>query len=152
MDGPRDEWSTALALALLDHAHHDRRAFALLGFDARVKFESVVKAGEPMPENGLFTSCRGGTEISVAVERGLEIIRSHPGALNTADIVLVTDGGAAAATAPQLREQAAQLGITILGLGIGVERSWIEPWCDEVHTVSTLSNVEDAIAEHIFTA
>jgi len=69
-----------------------------------------------------------------------------------ADIVLVTDGGADPATAPQLRGQAAQLGVTILGLAIGVERSWLEPWCDEVHTVSSLSTVDDAIAAPIFAA
>jgi len=49
MDGPREIWATALALTLLDHALHDRRTFALLGFDARVKVESVVKAGSPYP-------------------------------------------------------------------------------------------------------
>jgi Mg-chelatase subunit ChlD len=152
MDGPRDVWATALALALLDQAQRERRMFALLGFDYRVKFEAVVKPGEPLPEEGLFVSCAGGTEIGVALARGLEIIRGHPGSLRKADLVLVTDGGSDPSSAPKLREEAAELGITILGLGIGVEREWLVPWCDEVHAVANLSTVDDAIAAPLFAA
>jgi len=150
MDGPRDVWATALALALLDQAQRERRTFALLGFDARVKFEAVVQPGEPLPEDGLFTSCRGGTEIAVALSRGLEIVRAHPGALKKADVVLVTDGGSDPTSAPQLREQASQLGVTTFGLSIGVDRSWLDPWCDEIHAVSSLSTVDEGIATPLF--
>jgi uncharacterized protein with von Willebrand factor type A (vWA) domain len=149
MDGPRDIWATALALALLDHAQRERRMYALLGFDYHVKFEAVVKPGEPLPEEGLFVGCAGGTEISAALTRGLEIIRRHPGALSKADLVLVTDGGSAPSSAPKVREEAAELGVTILGLGIGVEQEWL-PWCDEVQAISNLSTVDDAIAAPLF--
>jgi uncharacterized protein with von Willebrand factor type A (vWA) domain len=152
MDGPRDVWATAVALALLDQAQRERRTFALLGFDARVKFEAVVKPSEALPEDGLFVSCAGGTEIAAAVGRGLEIIRTHPGALRKADLVLVTDGGSDASAAGALRESAAALGVTILGLGIGVEREWLVPWCDEVHAVTDLSTVADASATALFAA
>jgi uncharacterized protein with von Willebrand factor type A (vWA) domain len=152
MDGPRDIWATAVALALLDQAQRERRTFALLGFDARVKFEAVVKPADALPEEGLFVSCAGGIEIAAAVDRGLEIIRTHPGALRKADLVLVTDGGSDASAAGALRESAAALGVTILGLGIGVEREWLIPWCDEVHAVTDLSTVEDASATALFAA
>ena len=152
MDGMRDVWATALALALLDHAQRERRMYALLGFDGSVKFEAVVKPGEPLPENGLFIACGGGTAIDAAVARGLEIIRTHPGALKKADLVLVTDGGADTTSAPELRQQAAQLGVTILGLGIGIDPEWLAPWCDEIHTVSNLSTVDDAVADPLFAA
>jgi len=152
MDGPRDVWATALALALLDHAQRERRMYALLGFDSSVKFEAVVRPGEPIPEEGLFVSCGGGTEIGVALKRGLEIIRGHPGALKKADIVLVTDGGSDQSSAPTLRAEAAALGVTILGLGIGVEREWLVPWCDEVQTVVDLSTVDESSAAALFAA
>jgi Mg-chelatase subunit ChlD len=152
MDGPRDVWATAVALALLDQAQRERRTFALLGFDARVKFEAVVKPAEALPEDGLFVSCAGGTEIAAAVDRGLEIIRTHPGVLRKADLVLVTDGGSDASAAGALRESAATLGVTILGLGIGVEREWLVPWCDEVHSVTDLSTVDEASATALFAA
>ena len=89
-----------------DQAHRERRTFALVCFDAGVKFESVVKPGEPLPEGGLFVSCAGGTEIAVAVARGLELIASNQGRLNKADLVLVTDGGSDTASAATLRDGA----------------------------------------------
>ena len=152
MDGPRDVWATALALALLDHAQRERRMYALLGFDSGVKFEAVVRPGEPIPEEGLFVSCGGGTEIGVALKRGLEIIRGHPGALKKADIVLVTDGGSDPTSAPTVRGEAAALGVTILGLGIGVEREWLAPWCDHVQSVTDLANIDEASATKLFSS
>jgi uncharacterized protein with von Willebrand factor type A (vWA) domain len=152
MDGPRDIWATALALALLDQAQRERRPFALVAFDYRVKFEAVVKSGEPLPEAALFTACAGGTEIGDAVNRGLELIRQNQGALRKADLVLVTDGGSDAQMAPKLREQAIELGVTILGLGIGVEREWLAPWCDDIQVVQDLTSLNDASAERLFGA
>jgi uncharacterized protein with von Willebrand factor type A (vWA) domain len=150
MDGPRDIWATALSLALMDEARRTRRTFALLAFDYRVKFEAVVKPGEALPEEALFTSCAGGTEISTAMARGLELIATNPGALKKADIVLVTDGGSDAQMAPKLREQASGMNVTILGLGIGVEREWLAPWCDDIQVVTDLNHIDDTSAEMLF--
>ncbi len=150
MDGPRDVWATALALALLDQAQRERRPFALVAFDYRVKFEAVVKPGEPLPEGALFTACAGGTEIADAVNRGLELVRQHQGQLRKADLVLVTDGGSDVQMAPRLREHAVDLGVTILGLGIGVEREWLAPWCDDIQTVSDLTNIDSGSADKLF--
>lgn len=152
MDGPRDVWATALTLALLDQAHRERRTFALVCFDYQVKFEAVVKPGEPMPEQGLFVGCAGGTEISIALHRGLHLIEQNHGALKKADVVLVTDGGSDTAAAPVVRERAQQLGVTMLGLGIGVEREWLSPWCDDVQVVTDLHTIDEASATKLFAA
>jgi Mg-chelatase subunit ChlD len=152
MDGPRDVWATALALALLDQARHERRAFALVCFDYQVKFEALVKPGENLPEEGLFVACAGGTEIGTAVTRGLEIIKANEGQLRKADLVLVTDGGSDTASAPLLREAAKLIGVTIIGLGIGVEREWLVPWCDDVQVVTDLARIEEGSAERLFAA
>jgi uncharacterized protein with von Willebrand factor type A (vWA) domain len=152
MDGARDIWATALSLALLDQAQRERRTFALLAFDYRVKFEAVIRPGESLPEEALFTGCSGGTEISNAVARGLEIIAGDPGVMKKADVVLVTDGGSDAGMAPKLREKAQALSVTILGLGIGVEREWLVPWCDEIAAVTDLTSIDDSSAEKLFAA
>jgi hypothetical protein len=111
-----------------------------------------VKPDEPLPEAALFTSCAGGTEIGMAMHRGLEIIRSNEGRLKKADIVLVTDGGSDTESAPMLREAAKLIGVTTLGLGIGVERDWLIPWCDEVQVVQDLTMIDDTSAEMLFAA
>jgi hypothetical protein len=66
--------------------------------------------------------------------------------MKKADVVLVADGGSDAGMAPKLREQALALEVTILGLGIGVEREWLAPWCDATATVTDLT---DAAVETI---
>jgi len=153
MDGPRDTWATAVALALLDHAHREQRTYALLAFDVNVKHEAVVRPGEPLPEAALFTACAGGTEISVALHRGLHLVeQSQGGALKKADLVLITDGGSDAAAALAIRERAQQLGVSIFGLGIGVEREWLLPFCDDVQVITDLTKLDDSTAEALFAA
>jgi hypothetical protein len=52
--------------------------------------------------------------------------------------------------APKLREQASATNVTILGLGIGVEREWLAPWCDAVQVVADLNHIDDTSAEMLF--
>jgi hypothetical protein len=74
MEGSKDTWATALALALLEHAHAERRPFALIDFNASVSYETTVHPAGQLPHEALFVSCGGGTSIATAFERGLEII------------------------------------------------------------------------------
>ncbi len=152
MEGPRDIWATALALALLEQAQRENRMFALLLFDAGVKYEAIVKPTEPLPEAALFQGCAGGTSIDAALIRALKIIETHPGALRKSDVVLVTDGGSDPSSAPELRQAAERLNVTLLGLGIGVSLDALTPWCSEVHTVEDLSSLDAPIATSLFAA
>jgi hypothetical protein len=117
-----------------------------------VKHEAIVRHDEPLPEAALFTSCDGGTNISGAIARGLEIVKRNEGQMKKADIVLVTDGCSSTEMAPKLREDAVSLGVTILGLGIGpgVDRVELEPWCDAVATVNDLNQLEGSISSLVF--
>jgi hypothetical protein len=117
-----------------------------------VKLEVIVKPGEPLPEKALFTACAGGTEIATAMCRGLQIIGTSEGSLKKADIVLVTDGGSDAATAPMLRESAKVLGVTVLGLGIGVEQEWLVPWADDIQVITDLNQLDETTATRLFAA
>jgi uncharacterized protein with von Willebrand factor type A (vWA) domain len=150
MEGENDVWASAVALALLDVAQHEKRPFALLCFDGAVKHESIVVPGAALPEAALFVPADGGTDIDEAVRRGLEIIEQRPGALREADIVLITDGGSDPAGAPELRERAAKLGVTVLGVAIDVEPSRLEPWCDEVIAANDMSRVDERAADALF--
>ncbi|OFX24393.1 MAG: VWA domain-containing protein [Anaeromyxobacter sp. RBG_16_69_14] len=152
MEGPRDIWATALALALLDQAQREKRMFALLLFDGGVKYEAIVKPREPLPEAALFQGCGGGTSIDAALTRALKIIDTHPGALRKADVVLVTDGASDESSAPELRQLAERLNVTLLGLGIGVSADALTPWCSEVHAVEDLANLDAPIATSLFAA
>jgi uncharacterized protein with von Willebrand factor type A (vWA) domain len=150
MEGDKDVWATAVALALLDVAQHEKRPFALLCFDGAVKHESIVIPGAALPEAALFVPADGGTDIDNVVRRGLEIIEQRPGTLREADIVLITDGGSDTEGAAELRERAAKLGVSVLGVAIDVEPSRLEPWCDEVIAAHDMSHVDDKTADRLF--
>ena len=150
MDGYPDEWATAVALALLEVAHRQKRPFALLGFDGAVKYEALVESGGELPEDGLFVGCGGGTDINGVVARSLDIIANHHGHMKKADVVIITDGGSDSIDAPQLRERAQVLGVTILGFGIGVTAESLAPWCDEAHAITDLNQLNDKNAEALF--
>lgn len=150
MEGDKDTWSTAVSLALLDLARAERRTFALLAFDAQVKSEHIVLSGESLPESALFVNADGGTDIDRVVRRGLDIIEKHPGALKQADVVLVTDGGSNSDGAGELRDRAAKLGASILGIAIEVEPSRLAPWCDQVIAANDMDRLDDKLAEALF--
>jgi uncharacterized protein with von Willebrand factor type A (vWA) domain len=151
VDGPKDIWATAVALALLEVAHRQRRPFALLCFDGAVKHEARVGIGEALPEECLFVHASGGTNITGVLARALSIIQESGGAMKKADVVLITDGESETQDAPVVRQLAEGLGATILGFGIGVDIAALKPWCDEVHAIHRLDTVEEAAAEAAFT-
>lgn len=151
MEGPKDIWATAVALALLEVAHRQRRPFALLCFDGEVKHEARVGIGEPLPEDSLFVQASGGTNITGVLARSLSIIQESGGAMKKADVVLITDGESEMQDAPIVRQLAEDLGVTILGFGIGVDITALRPWCDEVTAIHRLDTVDEAAAEALFT-
>jgi uncharacterized protein with von Willebrand factor type A (vWA) domain len=150
MEGEKDTWSTAVALALMGLAHTEHRTFAVVAFTDQIVFEAVVRPREQLNGDALDLPCTGGTDIDTAMARGLDIIDRNPGPLHEADIVLVTDGASPAERAVQLKGQASTLGVTVLGIGIGVERHSLEPWCDVIEAVTDLNCVEDGVADALF--
>ncbi len=151
-DGLKDVWATALALALLEHAHAGNRRFALLDFNSHVTYEAVVRPGDFLPHEALFQSCDGGTDIAAALERGLELIRSNSDGLHKADLVLITDGASDYDRADELRAMARSLNVSIFGLGINVDAASLSAWCDEAHGIRNLDTVDPDIATALFSA
>jgi uncharacterized protein with von Willebrand factor type A (vWA) domain len=150
MAGEKDEWSMAVALALLGMAHDEHRTFAFVAFTDQVIYEAVVKPGERLDEEALNLTCSGGTDIDAAVARGLDIVERNPGALHEADLVLVTDGCSPAVQAAELKKWAKALGVSVLGVGIGVGQELLAPWVDAVETVTSLDGVGDQAANALF--
>ena len=151
MEGQADIWATAIALALLEVAQAERRTFGLICFDAGLRYEAVVRPGELLPAEALFVAPSGGTDLSLAVTRGLELVeQGSAGKLGSADIILVTDGISDSSSSTQLRDRADKLGCSILGVGIGVEPQQLSPWCDLVESARDLNNLEPTLADSLF--
>jgi Mg-chelatase subunit ChlD len=148
--GLKDVWATALALALLSQAQAERRPFALVAYNAAPFHVEVVGPGGQLPQKALFIGCSGGTSIAGAMDRGLEVVAGTSGALRKADIVLVSDGEDVADDAPSIRQRAAALGVSVLGLAIGMSGAALAAWCDEAHGVTDLATLEPQIANALF--
>jgi len=149
MEGEKDIWATAVALALLAVAHRQRRPFALLAFESIVRFEVVVEPGGDLPDEALFVGCGGGTDIGAAVGRGLDIIAERPGVMRKADVVLITDGWSDADPAPVLRKRARDLGVTTLGASIAVGIEVLAPWCDQSIAIERLDTLDEKAADQL---
>jgi Mg-chelatase subunit ChlD len=150
MAGDRDIWATALALAVMSEAHHDRRAFALIPYTTHPGQPFIVQPGENLPLECLSIPASGGTDIAPAVKKGIDLIAGAKDDLQKADIILVSDGGADTVQAAGLRAEAAALGITIHGLGIGTPRETMTPWCDTVTSIEDLGTLDDKAASDLF--
>jgi len=95
MNGPRDEWAKAVALALLQLAIKQKRAFGFIGFDDRVKFQkffprnSTVTIEQKIELATMFSG--GGTNFYDPLMKAFEMRAQDP-TLKPADIVFITDG------------------------------------------------------------
>ena len=116
MDGDKEIWSKALALALLQVATMQRRTYRVLHFN-----EGVVRVDDWAPGSvaplalveSMVEFVGGGTEFEPPLEAALEAIqREHD--LKRADVVLVTDGEASVSAdfAEGWRKARGKLGFT----------------------------------------
>ena len=149
MERAPDTWATAVALALLGIAQAESRTFGLVTFNGDVTYSAVVRPGEALPEAALAVQCSGGTDISKAIGASLDIIKGGD-IIRDADVVLITDGASDTTVADLVRARAQDLDVTILGIGIGVERSALTPWCDEVEIVTTTDSLSDSTSDALF--
>jgi len=150
MYGDPDAWATAVALALADVAHREKRTFALLSFDTGIIHQCIVKPGEPIPEKAVLIEANGGTDIDVAYAAALNIIEKNPGTLNEADIVMITDGASYQNNTEALREKAKEMGVTGFGIAIGVPADCLKPWVDHVTEVQDVATLDDKLTTKLF--
>jgi uncharacterized protein with von Willebrand factor type A (vWA) domain len=125
----KQEWSKAVALALLTIAAQQQRAAYLLGFNYVVTHEHHFPAGHtdtPGLCAALMARCTGGTEVEAPMRRALAILHDVP-TMRKADIVLISDGEASVspefvAEVLQVRRTAGvQLYLVLIGGGANSE-------------------------------
>ena len=93
MQGGRDVWSKAVALALLQIAQQQNRKYAMIHFDGRVtridKFDKKAKFADIMDAVCHFTN--GGTNFEAPLSAAQDIITEDK-EFKQADIILISDG------------------------------------------------------------
>lgn len=151
-DGGKEEWSKAIALALLDAARTDKRPFGLMTFNAGIVADYIAtKAADVDPRailNVLASSCSGGTAFAPPVDKAIgwiEGARETRGALRRADVVLITDGFADREGAARRREFLKELGATVYAIAIGTPGGGLVAWADETTTIDDVSRDTAAV-------
>lgn len=96
MEGKRDIWSKAVALALLRVAQKQKRTFAIIHYDARVHRVDKFKRGKATPIDIIdsmthFTG--GGTNFEHPLNKSVQLINNEK-EYKEADIIFVSDGEA----------------------------------------------------------
>jgi len=96
MQGSREIWAKAVALALITLAEKQKRAFGFIGFDSKVSYAKFfakghkVKMSEKIEIASFFSG--GGTNFRHPLEKAFEMRELEKEQLNPADIVFITDG------------------------------------------------------------
>lgn|GEM_PF-2335831 len=138
LDDGKDEWAKGVALALLDAARAEKRAFGIILYNggvAEAKLFPVAADADPRAILDLLSrSPDGGTNYAPAMKQALDWI-STAGTFKRADVVHITDGEADTKEAAAARTRAKDLGVHIFGIGIAGGGRALEAWSDEVRTI-----------------
>lgn len=149
MSGAKDQWATAIALAIMDLAAKDRRPFVLIPFTYHPRGVTYVEPGEAIPLEALLIPADGGTDADRALRECLKVVKkaaAEKSSLRKADIIFVTDGDCP--TEGRLREEADALDTRIVGIGIGCQKEDLTPWSHESVALSE-SEVENGISDDL---
>lgn len=150
MAGERQEWASALALALLSVARREKRAFALWtwhDYARRVLAVEVSATVEPVALLNAVNYCpTGGTCLSRALDAALSDVKPS-GKLARADVVVVTDGEPDYQDASRREEWRADWrkraekagGVRLLGIQVGTRGGPLPLMCDGLATIEDLS-------------
>lgn len=97
MRGAKDELAKAAALAMMELAGREKRAFALVHFDGQVTRVDHYRPGKAMGLDDLLGMLLhfsgGGTSFKAPLRKALELLRTDA-KLGKADVILLTDGQA----------------------------------------------------------
>ncbi len=141
MSGDPDCWSKAIALALLDSARTQNRAFGIVLYDSAVGMSRLFpdpKKADPIAILDLLSSFSGGgTSFAEPMDHALNWIAAS-GTFKRADIVHITDGSADCSRAKAAMTRADLLGAHVYGIQIGASygSSALREWSHEVTTIN----------------
>lgn len=154
-EADRDVWAKAVALALLDAARAEKRAFGVVLYNGGVVASQLFPhpaESDPRAILELLSSApAGGTDYAPAIGKALDFIETA-GSFKRADVVHITDGSARADGAPAARARAKAIGCHLFGIGIGRIGSALNAWSDdatEIRDVSADSPAVDLIFDSI---
>lgn len=142
-------WARATALSTISIAHREKRHAAAVDFDTRItgtwEFPHHQPISTGMVVEYAATGASGGTDITVALRKALEICDTQPN-FKKADVLLITDGEDTFGQDDiELRSIFEQKGIRVHGVGIAIKRStYLDEMCESWTPVEDLAGPSQA--------
>ena len=157
MTGEKDVWCKAVALALIQVAHKEKRDAVVIPFDTQVGTAFEFRRGESTLEKALemaayFTG--GGTNFDPPLTKAMQFLVEDP-KLKNADVVCVTDGDGHLSPKVQAEFQAVkervktQMITVVIGAEYGYVQHSLKPLSDFLYPVQEL---DENVAETVFEA
>jgi uncharacterized protein with von Willebrand factor type A (vWA) domain len=148
MGGDKDVWCKAVALALLDAAQRDHRAFAVILFNGKVVDQLYFPKADEVDTGRLLKLLLrepfGGCDFDVPIVPALDTIETHRG-FGQADAVLLTDAQANPDHAKGQLARADKIGAHVFGIIIGGPASAMKPWAHEASSLSDVRADSEAV-------
>lgn len=159
MYGIKDDWSTALSLAMLEIAQKEKRNYAYIPYESRVIGNMVknIKAGELDPDDIMDIaelSASGGTNFMAPLDEALRCIQSD--AYKKGDICFITDGDCGISDdwlkefLKAKEEHQFYVSTILINIGGGTSRFTVEKFSDNITTISNVAELDEANAAKIF--
>jgi len=128
----REEWSKAVALALLNRATKQNRSWFMAGFNHGIRHETMLEAGNKNNidaiTDALCRGCAGGTDFDGPIERAMEVLKSEK-SMSKADVIIITDGEDEElddGIAERARQLTKQHGVNWYVIGIGSSKEMLK--------------------------
>jgi uncharacterized protein with von Willebrand factor type A (vWA) domain len=159
MGGAKDDWSTALSLAVLEVAQKEKRNYGYIPYEDRVCHQMVknIPAGELDPDDIMDVAefdLQGGTNFMAPLDEAVNCLNSDR--YKKGDILFITDGDCAVTEQwlkdfkKKKKDMQFYVNTVLINIGGGASRGTVEKFSDNVVTISHLSDLDDANAKQIF--
>jgi len=151
MAGEKEQWAKAVSLATADLAVKDKRPWAFVAFDARIKYVKVFKK-PPKPEEVLEIikiGASGGTNYELPLREVMRIIEQKRD-FTKADVLFISDGecNIQQEFLEKFNEFKKQRNVSVVGVLISGIPMVMRQFCNEVLALN--GRVDSDTAEAIF--
>lgn len=160
MNPERDDWATALALAMLEIAQKEKRNYAYIPYESSVigNYVRNIFPGELDPDHIMDIaelSPRGGTNFMAPLDEAVKCLLSDN--YKKGDIVFVTDGECGVDQTwlknflAIKKEKEFYVNAILINAGGGhVSTATLEQFSDNIVTISNLADLDDSNTKEIF--
>lgn len=159
MRGNKDDWSTALTLAMLEVAQKEKRNFGYIPYQHQIVASHVknIPAGELDPDDIMDIAeldSSGGTTFMPVLDESIRCLESDR--YKKGDIVFITDGdcGITDEWLKEFKKKKEQLQFNVLTVLInldgGASRATVEKFSDQIITLSSIADLDPVNAKQIF--